>query len=426
MYFAKWETIDGMIENVPLKPVNGKAKIVNSGFPIAYDEENVYITDKLNHSLVIGSSGSGKTQAIILPMLELSRRAGESVVIHDTKSELYDLTKEKFRESGYNVIKLNFDSAINCNSWNPFELPYKLYKEGNKDKAQELLENLSYYLLNDMNEQNLDPFWINSAMNYFTGISLYMFEYEKEINLNTIRKIDIMIQEDELGFKNKIDKNSNIYLNLSGILNAPSDTRGSIISVFSQKIKKIISKENLINMLSKSDFDITTIGKEKTIIYIISGNSTNSEKLLPLLISQVYFAKDEYLKKEGVINITVDDFYELCPMIDFAKMLNYSRGIGIIFTIMVRGFNDLKNQYGEEETELIKMCFNNIVYLLSQDIKTLEEISNMCGKANIDGGVKPLISVEELKTLKRFEAIVLMVRLMPFRTKLLPYYQMKG
>ena len=29
-------------------------------------------------------------------------------------------------------------------------------------------------------------------------------------------------------------------------------------------------------------------------------------------------------------------------------MLNYSRGINITFTLMIRGFNDLKNKYGKE------------------------------------------------------------------------------
>ena len=83
------------------------------------------------------------------------------------------------------------------------------------------------------------------------------------------------------------------------------------------------------------------------------------------------------------------------------------------------------NKYGKENTEILKLCFANIVYLLSQDIDTLEEISNLCGKTCEDGIVKPLISVEELKTLRVFEAIILIPRIMPIKTKLLPHYEMK-
>ena len=425
MNFAKWETKENMEKNIPLIRVNGKSEVKASGLPMAYDDEYLYISDRLNHSLVVGTTGSGKTQVITLPLLELANKAGESIVVHDTKNELYETTKDRFKENGYNIIRLNFDDAMDCNNWNPLDLPYRLYKEGNKDKAQDMLEELAFYLLNDLEEVNADPFWINTAINYFTGLTLYAFENEKEVSLNTIRELDTLVKENGTDIKDKLDKKSSAYINLSGVLNAPPETKGSILAVFSQKIKRFISKENLSKVLSKSDFDIANIGKEKTIIYVVSGNSNNSERLLPLLISQVYYAKDEYSKKEGKINIIVDDFFGLYPIRNFEKILNYSRGIYITFTLMIRGFNDLKNKYGKEETDILKLCFANLVYLLSQDIETLDEISNLCGKTCEEGIVKPLISVEELKTLKVFEAIILIPRIMPIKTKLLPYYEMK-
>lgn len=423
MNFAKWETKENMKKLIPLIGINGNSEVKASGLPIDYDEENLYITSSLNHSLIIGSTGSGKTQAVTLPMLELAARAGESVVVHDSKSELYETTYEKFKSRGYQIIKLNFDDARECNHWNPIELSNRLYKEGNKDKAQELVEDLGFYLFNDLTDTS-DPFWINSTIDYFTGLTLYCFENEEDVNLTTVFELDSQIREDSNGFLKKLDKKSNIYINLRGVLEAPLETKGSILSVFNQKIKKFISKENLKNRLSKSDFDIGKLGLEKTIIYIISGNSNNSEHLLPLFISQVYYAKDEYSRNTGKINILIDDFYELYPIRNFSKMLNYSRGLHISFVLFIRGFNDLRNVYGKEQSEVIRLCFANIVYLLSQDIETLEEISNLCGKTCEDGIVKPLISVEELKTLRMFEAIVLTIRMMPFRTKLLPYYEM--
>lgn len=423
MNFSKWETKENMKKLIPLVGVNDKSEIKSSGIPIDYDAENLYISDKPSPNLIIGSTGSGKTQAITLPMLELAARAGESVVVHDTKNELYEYTNETFKSKGYNIIRLDFDDPRDCHCWNPFELPYRLYKEGNKDKAQELIEDIGFYLLNDLNDTS-DKFWINSTIDYFTGLTLYSFENKENINLNTIFEIDLEIRNNSKEFLNNIDKKSNVYVNLRGVLESPIDTKGSILSVFDQRIKKYNSKENLNKVLSKSDFDIGKIGLEKTIIYIVSGNSNNSEVLLPLLISQIYYAKDEYAKKEGRINILIDDFFRLYPFKNFSKMLDYARGINIIFSIFIRSFKDLKYTYGKEETEIIKLCFGNIIYLLSQDIETLEEISNLCGRTCEDGVIKPLISVEELKTIQRFEAIILITRIMPIKTKLLPYYKM--
>ena len=418
MNFARWETIENMKTLVPLTAVDGTKEIKSSGLPMAYDDKNLYIDSRSVHSLIIGTTGSGKTQAITLPMLKLACLGGESVIVHDPKFEVYENTKEMFKDNNYNIIKLNLDDAIDTNCWNPFEIAKKYYDNGNFDKASDVIDKLGHYLLYEPATPNTDPFWINSAVSYFTGICLYALEKEKEVNLNTIYDIDEMIREDSTSFFKSLDKHSSIYMNLSGILSAPPETKGSIFSVFSQKFKMFIVKENLRNMLSKSDFDLANISKEKTIIYIKSGKSATSNYLLPLFINQVYSVKEDNSR----INIIIDDFYTLNPIYDFPKVLNYSRGLGINFTIMIRGFNDLKNTYGKEETEMIKLGFTNIVYLLSQDAETIEEISRYCGNKSQN---TPLISVEELKTINMFEAIIITTRIMPFKTKLLPYYQIK-
>ena len=82
-------------------------------------------------------------------------------------------------------------------------------------------------------------------------------------------------------------------------------------------------------------------------------------------------------------------------------------------------FLELNNAYGTEVTELIKISCGNIIYLLANDIETLDEISKMCGNEK-DGS--RLITPEELKLLKQFEAIILMPRILPIKTKLLPDY----
>ena len=418
MKFARWETLENLKELINLSKVNGKEKIKKSGLPIAYDNENLYIDSRNGHSLIIGSNGSGKTQAITLPMLNLAWLASESIIVSDSSDELYETTSEKFKENGYNIIRINFDEAINTHCWNPFEIVKKHYDEKNFDKVSDELESIANYLLNGIEEVNSDPFWINSAISYFTGISLYILSIGKALNLDEIYDTNNVIKENPDKFIKSLDKHSSVYINLASILTAPNDTRMSIISVFDNKFKLFFGRENLKKLLSKSDFDINRISEEKNVIYIKAGKTKISDHLLPLFIEQVYETKNDVNK----LNIIIDEFYNLNPIADFSKMLNYSRSVNICFTILIRGFNDLKNTYGKEETDIIKLNFSNIVYLLSQDNETLEEISNMCGYKSKDDS---LISVEDLKTLKQFEAIILTTRMMPFKTRMLPYYEIE-
>ena len=46
---------------------------------------------------------------------------------------------------GYIEDENNLSQKGNC--WNPFSIPYKLYQQGNKDKAIELLEDLAKNIL---------------------------------------------------------------------------------------------------------------------------------------------------------------------------------------------------------------------------------------------------------------------------------------
>lgn len=421
MSYARWATEE---EKMQISiPVNLGTELKQTGTPIMYDDRNLYLLKNNYHTLVIGSTGSGKTQSIVLPQIKLSARAGESLVVSDPKGELYKRTANILEKEGFKVSVVNLDNPNLGNNYNPLSFPYELYKIGNKDKSMEMLEDLGYYLFCDKADRGVDPFWINSTIDFFTGIVLYLFENakEEEINLVSVSLLanELSNKENIDKFMNKIEKNSAIYLNVSGTLNSPDETRGSILSVFNQKIKKYIYKESLTNMLLKTDFDFKTIGKEKVALFIIGGLSSYADGLIPLIINQVYNAVDLYGDREKNINIILDEFDSLLPIRNFYKLITSSRSINIKFTVIIKSFMDLVNLYGKEDTEFLKQCFQTIIYLISTDITTLEEISALCGKSS-DSTM--LIDVEDLKRLDIFEAIVLVLRQMPIRTKLLPDY----
>lgn len=423
MQYARWAAKEEIQEK--LTPVNLQTGVEKVGTPITYDNNFLYIDQKECHNLVIGSTGSGKTQVSILPTIRLAMKANQPFVVSDPKGEIYKKLSNQLKKEGYNVIALNFDDATYGNNWNPLELAYKMYKE-NKDKSIKLLEDLGYYLFFDPKDKS-DPFWVNSTIDYFTGLALYLFENgtKEEVHLSSICNISSKLQQktNPSEFLETLDKNSNIYLNLVGTLKAPTETRGSILSVFNQKMKKYISRENLSNMLSASDFNICEISNNKTALFIINGHTNYCDNLIPLLVSQIVEGVNFYGKQEQTLSILLDEFDNMIPIKDFVRLIEFSRSIRVKFTVVIRSYKHLLNMYSKEDTEILKMCFGNIIYLLSTDIYTLEEISSYCGNQSINGEIKPLITPEELKTMDIFNAIVIMPRMMPFKTKLLPDYQ---
>lgn len=424
MFYSNWEKENNLKKY--LTKVNISGNIEKSGIPVIYDGYDCYITNNNAHSLVVGATGSGKTQSIILPLIKLSMEAEESIIINDVKGELYKSTSCEFKKRGYNVLLLDFDDSIYGNYWNPLKFPYTLYKEGRFDKALNVVEGLGYYLFSDKEANDSDPFWVNSCIDYFTGLCLYLIKNrDEEVNLKEVFNLanELSIQNKSDEFLKEIGKDNSIYYNVAGTLESPNETKGGIIATFNQKIKKFISRENLSRMISKSDFDLNNISKEKTVMYIVSGYYDYSNNLIPLFINQVFEAINIYGNNKKNLNIILDEFDRLVPIKNFTEIINYSRSLHITFTVVIKSYIDLINTYGKDNIELIKLCFPNIIYLYANDIYTLEEISKLCGNINDGNKRGPLISIEELKSFKPFETIFLLPRMMPYRGKLVPDYK---
>lgn len=420
MNYARWATNDELKK--VLKRVDINSNIQTSGIPMGYDKDDIYIKDDNSHTLVIGAPGSGKTQAVMLPQIRMAIKANESFLINDVKGEILEKLGGELKKQNYDIIVLDYANLERGDFYNVLDFPYDLYKNNNKDKAIEMLENIGYYLLHDVNDTS-DIFWENTAIEYFIGLVLYLFDNAKkdEINLNSVFSLSTQINEEVNKFTNNLDKNTTAYQYLSNTLTAPAETRPGIVLTFSQRIKKFITKENLSNMMSKSTFDIKNISKQKTAIVVISGISNYANTLLSILLEEVFYSIQMNAKNNNRFNFIIDEFDSLLPIKDFYGKLNYARGINIKITAFVKNLTNLNNIYGNKDKELIRMCFDNIIYLLANDIYTLEEISKLCG--NTSKG--PLISIEELKTLDYFNEIILMPRMMPIKTKVNPDYEME-
>ncbi len=458
-FFKKSEKLDGYSKWCDAKDMKAELKMIRptdaktdaAGIALINDGKKIWVDNGDYHNLIIGSTGSGKTQDIIFPMIEILAKHGESMIITDPKGELYEKKSNMLRSKGYNIVVLNFRDPGRGNAWNPMSLPYNLYKSGNRDKAMELLDDLALNILYDEGNKNADPFWEKTSADYFSGLSLGLFEdaKESEINLNSI-SLMTTVGEEKIGgstyikeYFNLKDPSSSAYINASSTILAPSDTKMSILAVFKQKIKLFASRENLSEMLSYSDFDISEIGKKKTAVFIIVQDEKKTyHSLVTIFIKQVYetlidVAQSSPHNKLPIrTNFLLDEFANMPPLKDVTTMITAARSRAMRFTMIIQNFAQLNEVYGEQNAETIKGNCGNTIYLISTELKALKEISEMCGDVKVKTGKKdaegkdieetrPLITVSDLQKMKMNEVIVRRIRLAPFKTKLTPEYKME-
>ena len=436
--WAKDKEIKEELECVPLTQNNSKA----AGVPLILNEKEMWVDNGEYHSLVIGATGSGKTQTVILPMVHSLAKAKESMIITDPKGEIYEKTSNMLRARGYQILLLNFRDPQNGNAWNPMSLPYQMYKSGNQDKAIELLDDLALNILYDDTNKNADPFWEKTSADYFSGVALGLFEDAKpnEININSI-SLATTVGEEKFGGSTYIkeyfgakDPNSAASINASSTIMAPNETKGSILSVFKQKVKLFASRENLSEMLSHSDINLESIGERPTAVFIVIQDEKKTyHSLVTILIKQIYETLISVAQRHGGklpirTNFLLDEFANMPPLKDVSTMITAARSRKIRFTMIIQNFAQLDDVYGKEEAETIRGNCGNIIYLITTELKALEEISKMCGEEKSKKDDKtastPLVTVSDLQRMKQFEVIILRMRKQPFKTKFTPYFKL--
>lgn len=417
-----------------IKSKNLKYVTQYGGVPIGQYNEDILVDSSDSHTLIIGSTGSKKSRLVVMPSIYILGDAGESMIVSDPKAEIYERTAGYLEERGYRIQIINLRSPSLGNSWNPLNIPYSFYKNGNIDKACEFVNDIAVNLM--LSEKSAkDPYWDYSAGDLFFGLTLLLFGYcktfgldDKYVNIsNLLRLRQFLFRAQNYNksfYRDFIEEDEIIASSLMGTIEAPDKTRSCILSTFDEKMRSFMIQPNLLEMLSNSSIYMDCISESKTIIYLIMPDEkTSYHKLVTLFIKQSY----EYLiykaqsniggKMKVRVNYILDEFSSLPTIKDFPTMITAARSRNIRFNLIVQSKHQLLERY-KEETETIQSNCNNWIFFTSREVKLLEELSVLCGKRS--NGEKYVIPPDSLQHLskERGEALILSGRLYPYITML--------
>lgn len=351
---------------------------------------------KQNRNIVVsGDISSGKTKSFMFPLVEEQIDNNENIIILDTKEEYISKYYETLKNKDYNIITLNLKDLNKSVGWNPLKYPYTLYKSGNVDAALDSINKLAVPIFHD--KASKDPFWENSACDFFTGLVLSLFDdaKEDEVNFNSVNalfdSLNVRYGDKDLlthYFEYK-GRNSKAYTAASTTLLAPMETRGSIVSVARQKFKLYVIREKLNNLLSKTTFNYEDIVTKPTAIFIISKDeNTYLSTLVEIFITQLF---DILVSNSKTIyNIILDNFDILNEIVGFNSMLSSGVAQKIKFYIATRSIDKLYDTCGYYIKSLI--CYYDINNIRRDS--TLEDENLKYVESNVE---YPVLEINDIK-----------------------------
>ena len=145
---ARWSTFQEIKKNFRKEKINN---IIESGFPVYYSKDNIYVWFDMTtpHWIYLGSTGSGKSATAVIPECSFIATAKnkKSVFITDPKGEIFSTTSKMFKDNGYNVFTLDFRNPEYSNHSNLLETAineYELFDKNEKLSDKEKNEELKY------------------------------------------------------------------------------------------------------------------------------------------------------------------------------------------------------------------------------------------------------------------------------------------
>ncbi len=411
-----------------------------AGGPVVWcdDDGTCRVVSDDSHSITFASTGRGKTRRVVYPSIQTMILAGSSLVVNDMKGEIYQQTQELLESMGYVTYVLDLrEPAKSPHRYNPLAIAWDEYAAGNEDRAFLYLRNFGLSVFSQLESNSSDPFWTATATDYFLGLSLGMLEKGVSKEEFTLESVALMDRKGNsrsgMGktilaeFFASMGDDSLSAQYASGTIDAPNDTRMSILSVFRQPMSLYAGQRGLMDVLSRSDFTPADIALEKRAFFLISPDETHSlgpvvvgivNQVMSALVSYAQSACNGTLPRR--VEFVLDEFGNLpCKVPDMAALVSAARSRNIRLHFVLQSEHQLTHVYGDDLKEVILDNVDTWIYMGSRGLEFMRHISELAGEVHAPSGkTEPLLSVSQLQHLEKrcedTEALVFTSHLRPF------------
>lgn len=468
---AKWNTKKEIQKNLKtnilnfnelcnLKEITFKSGGLIVGQEKKKNKEKLLYISKDYHSLIIGSTGAGKTRRLLLPSLCNYLFARETVICTDPKGEILQYTMPLLEKLNYKVLTIDFKNPMKSTRYNFLQPVINAFKHGDVKKAEEYCWDITQALVGN-EDTKMEKIWKDGEMSIIAGTIMTVVaenmehpEFQNLTNVYTFISEMCRTENGKMPINYFIEHLSPTHpaVNIFGIARiAPEKTRSSFFTSALTTLR-LFTSQTIYDMTCESDFDLADLGNGKYFVDIIlPDEKLTYYSLAALYTKQQYNALVEYADNHGGklntrVNFLMDEFGNYVAIEGFGNMMTVARSRGIFFHLFIQSFSQLTKVYGKEIAELIKDNCLLWIYLKTASFETANEISKKLGNYTTTSDSKsnsytkyqsgsnsesvnlisrPLLTEDEIIRINSPEAIVMITGMYPYLAKLQDFSKYK-
>ncbi len=391
---------------------------------------------KPSHTLVIGTTGSGKTTTFVNPKIQIlsETKTKPSMFISDPKGELYADHAKALEEKGYEVKVLDLRNPYNSVRWNPLERAYVYYQRmlhleeeviADEENGCYIFEGKSYYeptelksaiqvrkqqlydvvyedlhdittVLCPVNNKN-EPMWESGAKNFVLAIALAMLEdserpelglTKEKFNFYSITKVATKTDNDceflMRYFQDRSPLSKAVSLSKQ-VLDASDKTRGSYLSSTFDKLS-MFSDLSLCALTSENEIEFGSMGEKPIALFLqIPDEKETRHTLASMVILQAYkelvYKANSYesLSLPRPVYFILDEFGNLPKVHKLEQMITVGRSRNIWMNLVVQSYAQLSKVYEDKSADIIKSNCNIQLFIGTTVYNTIDQFSKRCG-----------------------------------------------
>ena len=358
-----------------------------------------WILERDEHSMVLGSTRSGKTRRLILPTIGIvGTTAEESLVISDPKGELYDHTADWLRERGYRVWRIDLirPRPGATQRFNPVAAVWTALHQAVPDQAlaAKVARQIAHVVIHGSpgSLANTDPLWIDGKMSLCVAVILAVADRAPTIdaaNLAAVYRLLVTagsMDEGKVldGVFEEFAPDHPARLAYSTYLLAQGKTRSSIV-VSSAAALQLWGDPEIAWVTGDQDHDLATLADQPTAVFLVVPFEDASRYMAAgLYVSGLFrtladVARSHQGRLPRRVTFLLDEFGNLPPLPDFDQFVTVSAGMGIRLVLALQNIEQLRKHY-ERVERTIRGNLGTWLFLRTSDLQTAKELAEMIGR----------------------------------------------